>query len=224
MTTRAGLFLLVLLLSPDAGAATITGRVVDIDDGDSFTIRDDSGRTISVRVAEIDAPEWGQPFSDESRRMLSRLILNKTVRLDVQTTDRYGRIVARPHAGGTDVASEMVSRGGAWAFVRYLRDERLRTLETRARERRAGLWALPEAERMPPWEWRRKTPQRSAPTSKQEPASCPIKGNISSSGERIYHVPGQQHYDDTRISRAKGERWFCSEEEARAAGWRRARR
>ncbi|MET3524103.1 sunset domain-containing protein [Mesorhizobium abyssinicae] len=55
--------------------------------------------------------------------------------------------------------------------------------------------------------------------------SCNIKGNISiDTGERIYHVPGQEHYWETKISPQYGERWFCSEAEARAAGWRRARR
>lgn len=54
---------------------------------------------------------------------------------------------------------------------------------------------------------------------------CTIKGNVSiNSGERIYHVPGQEYYDATRISPQYGEKWFCSEAEARAAGWRRARR
>lgn len=54
---------------------------------------------------------------------------------------------------------------------------------------------------------------------------CNIKGNISiSSGERIYHVPGQKFYSETRISHEYGERWFCSEAEAREAGWRRAYR
>ena len=52
---------------------------------------------------------------------------------------------------------------------------------------------------------------------------CRIKGNISRSGERIYHVPGGMYYGRTRISPSKGERWFCSEREARAAGWRKAR-
>jgi hypothetical protein len=52
---------------------------------------------------------------------------------------------------------------------------------------------------------------------------CNIKGNISASGERIFHVPGQRYYQATRISAARGERWFCSEAEARNAGWRRAR-
>ncbi|CAN7578038.1 sunset domain-containing protein [Mesorhizobium sp. LjNodule214] len=54
---------------------------------------------------------------------------------------------------------------------------------------------------------------------------CEIKGNISiNTGERIYHVPGQEHYWETKISPQYGERWFCSEAEARAAGWRKARR
>jgi len=56
-------------------------------------------------------------------------------------------------------------------------------------------------------------------------SSCDIKGNISiNSGERIFHVQGQENYDATRISYQYGERWFCSEAEARAAGWRKAGR
>ncbi len=53
---------------------------------------------------------------------------------------------------------------------------------------------------------------------------CDIKGNVSiSSGERIYHVPGQRYYLDTKIDARYGERWFCSEADARAAGWRKSR-
>jgi hypothetical protein len=55
--------------------------------------------------------------------------------------------------------------------------------------------------------------------------ACDIKGNISiDTGERIYHVKGQEYYDETVIRYEHGERWFCSEQDARAAGWRRARR
>lgn len=64
------------------------------------------------------------------------------------------------------------------------------------------------------------TMQASLPGS-----GCNIKGNIAiESGERIYHLPGQDYYDVTRISPEYGERWFCSEAQARAAGWRRSRR
>ena len=57
-----------------------------------------------------------------------------------------------------------------------------------------------------------------------QPMDCLIKGNVSSKGERISYVPGGQCYDRTRIDPAKGERWFCIEEEAKAAGWRPSRR
>jgi hypothetical protein len=54
---------------------------------------------------------------------------------------------------------------------------------------------------------------------------CDVKGNISlETGERIYHVPGQEHYSETRINWFAGERWFCSEDAALDAGWRKARR
>lgn len=52
---------------------------------------------------------------------------------------------------------------------------------------------------------------------------CNIKGNVSTQGKRIYHMPGQRYYDETSISSSHGERWFCSEAEARAAGWRRSK-
>lgn len=51
---------------------------------------------------------------------------------------------------------------------------------------------------------------------------CDIKGNVSDSGERIYHVSGQKYYGETVINPLRGERWFCSEEAARKAGWRKA--
>lgn len=54
-------------------------------------------------------------------------------------------------------------------------------------------------------------------------AGCNIKGNVSiNSGQRIYHTPGQKYYSQTIIRPEYGERYFCSEAEARAAGWRRS--
>jgi len=55
------------------------------------------------------------------------------------------------------------------------------------------------------------------------PSGCLIKGNISKSGERIFHVPGGRSYEQTKIDTAAGERWFCTEEEARANGWRKSK-
>lgn len=56
-------------------------------------------------------------------------------------------------------------------------------------------------------------------------ARCKIKGNVSvGSGDKIFHVPGQRDYILTKIRRDYGERWFCSEKDARDAGWRKATR
>ena len=49
---------------------------------------------------------------------------------------------------------------------------------------------------------------------------CQIKGNINSEGDHIYHTLGSPYYHKTRIDSFKGERWFCTVEEAEAAGWR----
>lgn len=62
--------------------------------------------------------------------------------------------------------------------------------------------------------------QSPSPTSK---SGCEIKGNISSSGERIYHMPGQRFYDKTVIDESAGEKWFCTEQDAISAGWRKAK-
>lgn len=63
----------------------------------------------------------------------------------------------------------------------------------------------------------------TSPITASVTPSCNIKGNVSiNTGERIYHVPGQHYYEATKISPQYGERWFCSENEAQAAGWRKA--
>ena len=93
--------------------------------------------------------------------------------------------------------------------------------ESGARAAKRGVW---RGEVMPPWDWRRGKRLGGTPaTTQQESGRCTIKGNISKSGTRIYHVPGGRYYEQTRINTSKGERWFCTEGEARAAGWRRSR-
>jgi hypothetical protein len=49
---------------------------------------------------------------------------------------------------------------------------------------------------------------------------CAIKGNTTSQGACIYHVPGSRHYSTVKMDLSKGKRWFCSEVEAEAAGCR----
>lgn len=64
-------------------------------------------------------------------------------------------------------------------------------------------------------------PSPTKTTEKTE--NCLIKGNISSSGEKIYHVPGQKYYNQTVINVSAGEKMFCTEQEAIDAGWRKSK-
>lgn len=76
----------------------------------------DGKRQIKVRLAEIDAPEGGQPYGNRAKQELSALTFNKEARVRVQDTDRYGRTVGRVFVGSVDVSAEMVRRGAAWVF------------------------------------------------------------------------------------------------------------
>jgi endonuclease YncB( thermonuclease family) len=215
---RAQLIAAVILLicSAAISAETLSGRVVGISDGDTFTLLTSDKTQVKIRVAEIDAPESGQPYGNKSKQALSSLIYGKDVTVTVQTTDQYGRTVGRPYVDDLDVSAEMVRAGAAWAYRQYLRDDNLLILEAEARDAKRGLWGLSEAQKMAPWEWRRSG--NSLSTTIQ--SGCNIKGNINSKGDRIYHVPGSRSYAQTKINESKGERWFCSEADARAAGWR----
>ena len=144
---------------------------------------------------------------------MSGLIFGKDVRVLVQTTDRFGRTVGRPYVGDLDICAEMVRMGAAWAYREYLKDKSLLTLESEAMADKRGIWGLSEVQNVPPWEWRRSGAGNPS-------GNCQIKGNINSRGDRIYHVPGSRYYGATQINTSRGERWFCSEAEARAAGWR----
>lgn len=241
---RTALLSLLLLgaAAARAGTSSYEARVVKIEDGDTITVVSDAGRRIKVRLLGIDAPETGQPFGAASRRVLSENLAGGRVRIEQSGVDSYGRVLGRvlvPPAGcrgctaTVDVNLGQIESGMAWWYRQYARDQRItdrgryQSAEAGARFAKRGLWA--DSAPVPPWDWRHaRKPARAAPTAgsgaaSRPPPGCSIKGNISAKGNRIYHVPGQRHYAETRISTSRGERWFCSEREARAAGWRPAR-
>ncbi len=146
-----------LLIVACSGELRDEGRVVRIHDGDSLILHMADGRELEVRLFGIDAPERRQPWSRRSRQALSALVQGRRVRLAPVTEDSYGRTVAVLYTlpDGLDVNREMIRQGNAWVYRRYSRDPDLIALEEKARQTRRGLWSLPEAERVPPWQWRR---------------------------------------------------------------------
>jgi len=183
---------------------------------------------VRIRLHGIDAPESAQSCRVGSRfwacgreatRTLAGLIRGKRVACEERDRDRYGRVVAVCAISGRDLNAWMVSEGWAFAYRTYSRAYVAQ--EARARAAKRGIW---RGEAVAPWDWRRgKRLAGAQPPPRRDNNRCNIKGNIGTSGKRIYHVPGGRYYDRTRIDTSRGERWFCTEGEARAAGWRRSR-
>ena len=214
-------------------AQDITGRARVID-GDTIDV---AGQRI--RLHGIDAPEKAQTCRIEvvpwacgiaAWGELVQLVAGRDVSCETRDVDRYGRAVAVCTANGNDINAAMVAQGWALAYRQFSND--YVGQEGEAHDARLGMW---RGEFVAPWDWRRGDRLAAVPTApKVEPderrtsddatGPCLIKGNISSRGERMYHVPGGAYYSRTKISPAKGERFFCSEAEAKAAGWRASQR
>jgi endonuclease YncB( thermonuclease family) len=159
-------------------------------------------------------------YTDYSGESLERCVaaLGKRPQQVGESTSSGGRESPEGPSQGRD-SRERASRGETHRVERRLRDESAgpqRSLERSV----AGSTACPGGDC-------RLAGEASAPQTLLAPPSttdakhqgCRIKGNISGSG-KIYHVPGSDAYEKTKIDESKGERWFCSEDQARAAGWR----
>ena len=213
--------LIAMLVATSQAYADISGRPRVID-GDTIDIAGNR-----IRLHGIDAPETQQTCQKESREYscgtqatfaLAALIEEHWLRCEEKDLDRYGRVVAVCFAGPYDINAAMVRDGWALAYRRY--STAYVELEEQAKAAQRGLWS---GKFVVPWEWRLGERLPAIPTNGIVPQPCMIKGNISSKGERIYHVPGGRWYDRTKIDPTKGERWFCTEEQARLEGWRKAR-
>ena len=152
---RAGLAAFaVILAATTAHAGELRGRVVAVADGDTLTILDASRQQHRIRLAEIDAPEKGQPFGQRSKQSLSGLCFGREAVIEDRGYDRYGRAIGRVSCAGIDANAEQVRRGMAWVFDRYATDRRLYAIQDEARAARRGLWI--NTAPVPPWEYRAK--------------------------------------------------------------------
>jgi endonuclease YncB( thermonuclease family) len=231
----------LLLLPALAAAADITG-VPKIREGDQITIGNSR-----IRLGGIDAPSVDQLCLNNSgerwtcgvaaRDELIKHVGGKSWTCHVVQTDRRGRQIARCEVDGEDIQKWMVKSGWALAYVRFSHD--YDADEKAARDAKAGMW---QGAFIAPWDWRvrnKKTtilgsakPPENASTILLASASgsvapspdCTIKGNVNRSGECIYHQPTSRWYAKIEMKISKGTRWFCSVEEAEAAGCRETKR
>lgn len=151
------LSVLALALSFPAWA-DFTGNVVGVSDGDTITVLDTDKVQHKIRLTGIDAPEKKQPFGNRSKQSLSDMVFNKTVAVETNKRDRYGRELGKVLASGKDVNLEQVRAGLAWHYKAYeltqpVADRQAYAeAENEAKAAKRGLWV--DAEPTPPWEWR----------------------------------------------------------------------
>ena len=172
-------------------------RVIEVVDGDTFQLK--SG--VRVRLMGVDAPEYGNCGSEEAKKKLSELILNKNVELKETVEEKYGRSLSLVYQNKTLVNQIIMKEGlGRPDYRKNSQRDILTAAYHEAQEKNLGINAL---------------------CINPKPASgCLIKGNIDvATSEKFYHLPYCRHYSQTNLNTAYGEGWFCSEQEAQKAGF-----
>lgn len=187
--------------------------------GDTLRI----GRT-KIQLADIDAPEASQRCTRQNgrtwkcgraaRQALTRLVRRKTVTCEATNTSA-NPIHAHCVVNGQDIAATLVRQGNVFSkdgIISAIYNKE----QLQAKNSKKGIWSG-KAER--PTDFRQRlwnTAKKSAPNG------CPIKGRVTRGRQRIYLLPWSASYERYRLRKRKGERWFCSEEEAKSAGFKAA--
>ncbi|QDD00513.1 thermonuclease family protein [Candidatus Methylopumilus planktonicus] len=152
--------ILLLLLSLLSFAEELTGKVINVSDGDTITVLDSNNQKYKIRLQGIDAPETQQAFGETSRQSLASLIYDKEVIILWDKRDKYARILGKVIVDGRDANYEQLKKGLAWYYKQYENDlsdedkERYAEAEAWARNYTEGLWT--DSKSIPPWEFRHK--------------------------------------------------------------------
>ncbi|MGY3238418.1 endonuclease YncB(thermonuclease family) [Bradyrhizobium sp. USDA 4472] len=240
MMRRGTMFALLALITSPVCAATLSG-VPRILDGNTIEIEQ-----TTIRLSGIEAPETDQICLDArgrkwacgvaARDELIKHANGRTWDCQTQRLDEQRRALGNCLIEGEDVNAWMVRSG--WALSAGAAQHSYVIYELVASTNYAGLWS---GAFIAPWDWRNRNRAtiivggNSVPVDAQElllgsillsePPSpeCLIKGTHRS-GERIYLMPLQPGYEQIDMTNKRGERWLCSEAEARATGWHKAAR
>ncbi|MBI4127597.1 MAG: thermonuclease family protein [Parcubacteria group bacterium] len=216
-----------------------TYQVTRVIDGDTIVLENGE----RVRYIGIDAPETSgtQCFARESAEANSALVLGKEVRLvsDLEDRDRYGRLLRYVYAPDNIMVNlALVEAGFATVYtfppnVAFV-DEFVKA-QNDAKSETKGIWSScigGEVGQIAGQSTIAATTSDNVNQASYGPqiastpldGSCLIKGNINDAGEKIYHIPGGSFYERTKVDLTRGEAWFCTEEEAVAAGFRKSKR
>lgn len=132
----------------------VSGIVLKVSDGDTFTLIKADKTVAKVRLAGVDCPEKTQLFGQEAKQFTTNLILNKRVVVDVKNVDMYNRNVGTVILDDkTNLNKELVKNGLAWWYFSFSKDKELRNLQLKAMVNHRGMWILPKP--TPPWAYRK---------------------------------------------------------------------
>lgn len=174
--------------------------VVSVIDGDSFKI----GRDQTVRLSSLDAPEVEYCYGKEAKDYLTQKINGKKVILKEFQPDRYGRLMAIVYTEDGEMVNEYMVKNGLALHIwdTSKQNQVLDVANNFARKNKLGIFSSECFQQVPP------NPK------------CAIKGNIvQATKAKEYTLLGCDHYSQSVIEKYKGEEWFCSEKEAKAAGF-----
>ncbi len=158
--TMSRCFSFILLLALQAHADTLLGKVINVADGDTITVLDDTNTQHKIRLSGIDAPEKKQAFGNVSKQSLADMVAGQSVTVEWIKIDKYRRKVGKVLLAGLDCNLVQVKRGLAWHYKQYQREQSptdqqsYAAAEIEARQVQAGLWR--DADPMPPWKFRHK--------------------------------------------------------------------
>ena len=204
-----------------AAGQTLTGTVVAVQDGDTFTVQ--SGTSLyKVRLSDVDAPEMGQVFGRQARQFTEEIVLGRRVQVNVSLIDKHGRRIGEVITeDGRVLNEELVYAGLAWYYrVHLVKNERLQQLESHAFAKKLGLWV--EKEPVPPWEFRRESRIPELPTTVKQVDYDRIfhYGLIGNRRTKTVRWPACKNY---RLSRPQKALIFHSLQQAHQMGFKPAK-
>lgn len=151
--TRIITLLIAALFLIQQGEAQITGKVIGIADGDTFTLLTKDNKQVKIRLHGIDCPEKKQDYGTVAKQFVSDLIFGKVLTVQQTDIDRYGRIIAIVPINGTTLNEMLLRNGLAWHYCKYDKNDYWHTLQDSAKMAKAGAWVKPDI--IEPWIFRK---------------------------------------------------------------------
>ena len=150
--TRILLFTFLLVATQATSQPILTGKVIKVSDGDTFTLLTEGKEQYRIRLHGIDAPEHYQPYSQVSRQFLNDWVYGKDVQVQQMDVDQYGRTIGMVFIDSVNVNEALLQAGLAWHYKKYDKNPEWAKMEDDARRNRVGLWA--EDAPIAPWDFR----------------------------------------------------------------------